>query len=266
MAEKLKLGWLKDYADHRDFCIDSKTIGKEIELIVPYKKDKYYRYRLNQNDIPDALDLRQYCSEIEKQELGDCTAHAAAGLLEFYMRKNFGRYIDVSRRFIYKTTRDRLGFTGDTGAFIRSTMGAIRLYGVPPEAQFPYNSSRFDEEPSARIYAEAQGFCRPYGHYRLDIAGRDKSYVLFLMKSLLNAGIPSMFGFTVTQSIYFPEGKGDIPYPLNTDGVIGGHAVDCIGYDDNYVVRDSRKTPNECKGAFIIRNSWGKDWGEAGYG
>ena len=31
------------------------------------------------------------------------------------------------------------------------------------------------------------------------------------------------------------------------------HAVGCVGYDDS-------------RSAFIIRNSWGADWGEAGYG
>ena len=47
------------------------------------------------------------------------------GVLEYFERRAFGKHIDGSRLFLYKVTRDLLGWTGDTGAFLRSTMGAL---------------------------------------------------------------------------------------------------------------------------------------------
>ena len=44
--------------------------------------------------------------------MGSCTAQAAVGLIEFYERKAFGTHIDASRLFLYKATRNLLGWTG----------------------------------------------------------------------------------------------------------------------------------------------------------
>ena len=40
---------------------------------------------------------------------------------------------------------------GDTGAYLRTTMGAMVLFGVPPEDYWPYTDDEkgFDREPPA---------------------------------------------------------------------------------------------------------------------
>lgn len=55
----------------------------------------------------------------------------------------------MSRFFLYKATRNLMDVSGDTGAYLRSTMGAMRLFGSPPENFSPYKIEYFDKEPSA---------------------------------------------------------------------------------------------------------------------
>jgi hypothetical protein len=73
-------------------------------------------------------------------------------------KKAFGRHIDASRLFLYKVTRNLLHLRGDTGAYLRSTMGAMRLFGVPPEEYWEYDISQFDKEPPAFCYAFASNY------------------------------------------------------------------------------------------------------------
>ena len=44
----------------------------------------------------------------------------------------------------------------------------------------------------------------------------------------------------------------------------GGHAICIVGWDDNFD-KNKFNTPPPGNGAFIVRNSWGKTWGDGGY-
>jgi C1A family cysteine protease len=205
--------------------------------------------------LPTLVDLRQWCSPIEDQNnLGSCCAQAAAGILEYFERRAFGKYLNASRLFIYKTTRNLMGLTGDTGADLRSTMKALVMLGAAPEQYWPYNISRFDVEPTSFIYSLAQDY-KSLVYYRLDPAGITPANLLTSIKTKLAAGLPSMFGFTVYSSI---SNSADIPYPKKGDTVLGGHAVCAVGFSDD------RKIGTDV-GALFIRNSWGTSFGDAGY-
>ena len=92
------------------------------------------------------------------------------GLLEYYQRRALGKHLDASRLFLYKVSRNLLGWTGDQGAYLRTTMKAMVLFGVPPEAYWPYNVDDFELEPPAFCYAFAQSY-QTTKYYRLDPAG-----------------------------------------------------------------------------------------------
>ena len=237
-------GWQRDLPDIRDLTLESEKVTN-IFKATPTPK------------AVTNVDLRQWCSPIEDQKnLGSCTANSGVGLLEYFEKKSFGKFTNASRLFLYKTTRNLMKKTGDTGAFLRTTMKAMVLFGIPPEDYFPYNVANFDIEPTAFHYAFANSF-KSLVYYRLDPAGTSPVQILKNVKDKLSIGLPSMFGFTVYSSI---SNSAMIPFPSSTDTVRGGHAICCVGFSDT-------KTIGKYTGALLIRNSWGTTWGsEGGYG
>lgn len=255
--EKWGMGWLPDYPDFRDYTMDHEEIKPMIKKIGVAESVK--------TSIPVSVDLREWCSPIEDQgSLGSCTANAGVGIVEYYEQRAFGKHIDASRLFLYKTTRNLLHWTGDTGAFLRTTMGAMVLFGIPPEEYWPYVIADFDKEPSAFCYAFAQAY-QAIRYYRLDPPVTPKDTLLKRVKTFLASGLPSMFGFTVYSSIRQARDDGKIPYPCQGEEISGGHAVAAVGYDDKMRIENTL-----CKkvstGALLIRNSWGTEWGDRGYG
>ncbi len=75
-----------------------------------------------------------------------------------------------------------------------------------------------------------------------------------------------MFGFSVYSSIDQASESGKIPFPLEGERMVGGHAVAAVGYDDNMEIENADAPRLVTKGALLVRNSWGPEWGEAGYG
>jgi C1A family cysteine protease len=260
MSEELRncgMGWLPDYPDFRDYTSEHKTIQS---LLTKTKIPEGGRGI----QLPANTDLRAWCSPIESQgSLGSCTANAGVGIVEYFERRAFGRHLDASRLFLYKATRNLLHFTGDTGAFLRTTMGALTLFGVPPEEYWPYDITTFDNEPTAFCYSFAENY-KAITYYRLDPPGTARDVLLNRIKTFLWSGLPSMFGFTVYSSISQAASTGKIPIPGDGEKIAGGHAVDAVGYDDTVQITNAAPGSPTFTGALLIRNSWGPTWGPLG--
>jgi len=257
MIERYGMGWLPDYPDFRDYTPQHATIAPML---------KKARVAESPKSLPASVDVRAWCPPVENQgALGSCTANAGVGMVEYFERRAFGKHIDASRLFLYKTTRSMLHWTGDTGAFLRTTMGALALFGVPPEEYWSYAVADFDKEPPAFCYAFAQNY-QAISYYRLDPSGTPKDVLLSRMKINLAGGLPSMFGFTVYSSYTQAGATGKIPYPTPGEKIVGGHAVMAVGYDDAMKIKNSNSGAAETTGALLMRNSWGAGWGSGGYG
>jgi len=158
------------------------------------------------------------------------------------------KLIQVSRLFEYYATRKiENSVSEDSGASIRDTIKAGYTYGVADEAAWPYNVTKFADNPPANIWADAAAHKVSSYH-----AIADGDYAT--MKSALASGFLVGFGFTVYD--YFMSAamakNAVLHLPVKGESVQGGHAVCLVGYDD-------------AKGAFLVRNSWGAGWGLHGY-
>ncbi|MDA3625287.1 hypothetical protein OU415_07560 [Saccharopolyspora sp. WRP15-2] len=273
-GEIVGTGWIPPMPDMRDYTPQTEPVRAASQTLnVPSPENPAGPISAT---VPPSVDLRQWCSPIENQlGLGSCTANAAAGIVEYFERRAFDNYIDASRLFIYKTTRDLLGWVGDTGAYIRTAMGALAMFGTPPEKYWPYTDAHqpgldgartFDDEPSAFVYEVAEHW-EAMNYFSLDPLGLNvpPATVLSNLKAYIAAGIPAMFGFYGFPSFSKTTVKGGIPYPCEGEEAQWGHAIVAVGYDDAKTV-DNAVCQTSTTGALLIRNSWGPAWGDGGYG
>jgi len=258
------MGWIPDLPDFRDYTEETQDVH---EILGPTGVTAAGADGKRKLRLPASVDLRPWASPVEDQGgLGSCTAQAGAGLIEYYERKSFGHHVESSRLFLYKATRGLMKSKGDSGAYSRMTMGPMVVFGVPPDTFWNYtaDAEKFDKEPPAFCYAFAQNY-KTLLYYRHDPAGAARAAVLEKLKTYLAAGHPAMFGFTVYSSIAQADSTGRIPVPYGRERIEGGHAIVAMGYDEAMTIANA-SGGQPSRGALLIRNSWGKGWGEKGYG
>ena len=216
-----------------------------------YVKDKVdtrdHPYQLTNMSQPNSVDLRMYCSPIEDQgNLGSCTGNAIAGAIELIDKKN-GKNLDVSRLFIYYYERLLEGTVNyDSGAYIRDGIRATYNYGAPTENLWPYNISKFKTVPTQAAITDAA---------KRKVTSYQRADNFLAVIDAITAGYPVIVGFSVYSSFESPTvaRTGIMPYPnTSREQLLGGHAVLIVGY-------------NKTNNTFIVRNSWGQNWGDRGY-
>jgi C1A family cysteine protease len=172
------------------------------------------------------------------------------------MKQNVASFVP-SRLFIYYNERVmEHDVVLDHGAQIRDGIKTVANQGVCPEEMWPYDDRSMDPDPCPQCaYAQKPtAIC-----YTEALKHKVQSYQRLVaipdtLKGCLASGYPFVFGFTVYESFESKQvaETGVVPMPAPTEKTVGGHAVLAVGYDD-----DAQQ--------FIVRNSWGAMWGQAGY-
>jgi C1A family cysteine protease len=240
-------GWQRSLPDFRDYSPETPEVREMLAGLRPAASVFA--------QVPAKECLISYFPEVnDHQQINTSPAQACVDLVQYFDRRALGRTVALSKLFVYQTSRRLLGASANIGIDLRTTLKAIVAFGIPYEQHWPYDLEKIDEEPAAFLYALADRY--PGLRYvRLDGRNRTGHETLASVKSFLNAGFPSVFGFSVPGSI---SRDGDVPYRPTFDNVQGGQAVVAVGYDDQRF--------SSTKGALQFRNSWGADWGDNGYG
>jgi hypothetical protein len=118
----------------------------------------------------------------------------------------------------------------------------LHKIGIPCEKAYPY-SDKYKGSPEswAKLIAK-WGLIDSYW----------RCNNLNDLKLGLQSG-PVVIGIACFKEILSVGSDGIISYPSNPNDVLGGHAICAVGYnDDTKLIK--------------FKNSWGKEWGENGYG
>ena len=211
-------------------------------------------YQQTFTSVPASFDWRNvdgngtsYVTPVRNQGgCGSCWAFAATAALESYtlITQNIpNTNLDLSEQILiscYNTNGCSGGAPGAALYYIKTT-------GLPLESCFPYTG--YDaQDGTSSVYCSQACANWQASTYRILSYGFVSADVSAIKDALANYG-PLVTTFSV-YSDFFSYNGGIYSYTTGT--YQGGHAVLIVGYDD----------VNNC---FIVKNSWGTGWGEAGF-
>ncbi len=218
----------------------------------PDPRDLQYSQHLGADlsQIPRKADLRPFCSPIEDQgQTNSCTGHAIVAAMECDLNIQKEQPIRLSRLFVYYNERELEGTVGqDGGAEIRDGIKQIATYGACNETLWPFDPNKITTKPGLEAYEDG------LKHKAVRYEAVEQSLDALLHCLGMNQR-PVVFGLMLYDSFESDAvaQSGIVPMPhLWGEQCLGGHALCIVGYD-----MDTQQ--------FLIRNSWGTDWGQQGY-
>lgn len=199
-----------------------------------------------------------------QEKRGTCVAHAALAVYEHYLNVN-AAYQDLSEQFLYWNCKRNDGIPNQEGTWLAVAIPLLQRDGCCLETTWPYNSNPISGN-------EGQG-PSPSGAQLEALTYRVPSYkqlsptsVSDIKNEVVNGrcvafSIPVFNSWWGSQWVAY---TGDITMPVPNEIRVGGHAMCIVGYKD-------MPNPGLGGGRFILRNSWGANWGinsphGAGYG
>lgn len=240
------------------------TLGADIAKVPPLMSVPNFSLppaapQANVNMIGDMPPIRN------QEARGTCVAHAALSAYEHFLNVN-GAYQDLSEQFLYWNCKRNDGIPNEEGTWLGVAIPLLQRDGCCLESTWQYdpnpipgNEGHGPPPNNAQIHALT---------YRIQTFNQLAPTSVTDIKNELANGRCVAFSVPVFNSWFgsnWVAYTGDITMPVPNEIASGGHAMCFVGYID---------LPNTGLGGgrFILRNSWGGNWGiqnsygPAGYG
>lgn len=227
--------------------------------------------------IPRSVDLQKVQSKVAHQGMrGACTYFVVTSLVESLIKQKTGQEVDLSEEYMAWAAKTKLQMRSlEEGSSVAVDALALQRYGFMFEQDLPYQPSWFDEGQPCENLKNAKDISpicyshsgpnteqskkiRPGSPFKFyDIGSSSLEIVREIAKrnSPVTISIlahPKMWDATKTSGDLYLDPQLKDECILNPKSC-SGHAALIVGYD-----LDSR--------LFMLKNSWGEQWGNKGYG
>jgi C1A family cysteine protease len=210
-------------------------------------------------EIPASVDLREKWWDIADQgSTGSCVGWSTAdSVIRWHMMKEgmITKKQPLSVRFIWMASKETdefntrpTTFIEGSGTTVKAALDIARKYGIVLEDVLPFKNGSYNGEEVVLYAMAAQR--KIAGYFNLGLL-EPETPIFSVWKAWLATKGPILTRLDVDDTwdkALKNKGNMDVYLP---DTAHGGHAIAIVGY-----------TPDR----FIIRNSWGKKWGDKGYG
>lgn len=213
----------------------------------------------------------------DQQQLGSCVAWGSTyyqGTHEYGLLNGLNNKASFQNVFSPKWTYNMMNGGQDGGLDIFSTFELFAQNGAVSIASFPYDTDYQAWDLNASDWVAAINHRTSAAQLISGLGGDQQN--LDVIKQVLNNGHIVNIG-TFVESWVMDTVKADPAAASNPhageqvaswmNGSNGGHCMTIVGYDDDIWVdinKNGKVDPGE-KGAFLIANSWGPDWGNKGF-
>ena len=221
-------GWQRSLPDIRDKVLTAERFGSA--------------------PIPSHRDDRAAMPPVYNQlRTNSCCGNGTAGALQYMRRKEGLEDFIPSRMFIYYNGRAMDGSEGhDGGSQVRNVIKSVATSGACAETEWTFDTNHINSKPTDKCYYDAKtDLVTSYASVPQDIDA---------IRACIANDIPVVFGFSIYSQFesdaMAQTGMLEMPGPFSIQ--LGGHCVVACGYSDKSKV-------------VIVRNSWGKSWGDSGY-
>lgn len=198
-------------------------------------------------------------------------AWAAPDLSELHMAWFTYKDPDPGHSYNFAFDDDHKNILDQGGNVTMSTAYLGRGSGPVKETAMPYtaagNVSTWGSDATTESYVNGRK-PRDFGspamklRERYDLGDVDSSNRALIKEMLMKHGAIQI-SYWAGAGAYSPEGNGTYAY-FNNYSTYTNHAVCIVGWDDTYSKTNFANQPTT-DGAWLVRNSWGEDWGNEGY-